>query len=129
MTDEDRKRRPWPDPSKVRRVPIYDGPARTLPQQLAHQRVTEDDEMSDDTAARSRAYHEANDHVDTITPTTEPAQGSRRGTGEEFVDSNGAQRPDAARRDAWREAQVQPGLIPVEERKPREEPYDPGEAA
>jgi hypothetical protein len=33
MTDEER--RPFPDPSKVRRVPIYDGPVRTIPQQMA----------------------------------------------------------------------------------------------
>lgn len=39
--------RPWPDMTKVRRVPIYDGPARTLPEQMAHQRTTEADDGTD----------------------------------------------------------------------------------
>ena len=39
-----RSKKSWPDPAKVRRVAIYDGPARTLPKQMAHQRITEEDE-------------------------------------------------------------------------------------
>jgi hypothetical protein len=87
-----------------------------LAEQLAHQRLTEDDEMADDTQARSDAYHEANDHVDTITPYEQivnldgtPAvspQGSRFAPGHDILDSQGADARDAARRDEHKRKNV-----------------------
>jgi hypothetical protein len=59
----ERDRPRFPDPAKVRRVRIDD---HTLPQRMAHQRLTEDDEMADDSQARRDAYREAQ-HATTVT--------------------------------------------------------------
>lgn len=79
------ERRPFPAPGTVRRVRIYDGPVRTLPQHMAHQRMTEDDEMSDDSAARRDAWRDAQTATTVTGERTQPGDAPREGIHEDHA--------------------------------------------
>lgn len=84
--------------------------------------------MADDTTARSRAWHEANDYTEKV---NEVGPGDPWPSGQTEHNSRGEKADDAARRIEHERKNVDAddALVPVEDRKPREVPYDSGEAA
>jgi hypothetical protein len=76
--------------------------------------------QTDDTAARSDAWHEANDHTERVNE-AEPAEASMR----EYRNGRG-ESPDAEARRIEHERKntnADGSLVPVEDRRPREVPF------